>query len=286
MRTIPIFSPDGLLANADEIKEEISKQLAAYGKSVNIDSPDTLQDKIIWLTLYEPITKKTLCADKYKVREYCLDKLGKDICVPLIAVYDNVDEIEWEKLPNSFVIKCNHGFHMNIIVKDKSKLDTEDAMFKLSHWINYDFALAAYEVQYEQIPRKIVVEEYLNDGHDDLIDYKFLCFNGKPTFCQIISDRHNDLRRLNYYDMDFNFVDICRKEFPNNPNLLDEKPVNFDLMKEYAQKLSEDFKFVRVDFYDINGTIYLGELTFTPGAYRFCYKNPQDDFKMGQLLKI
>lgn len=271
-----------------QIKIKLIEDFTKRGYKFNIDNPKTIQEKIQWLKIYDSTSLKTKCADKIKIHEYCKEKLGKDICIPIIKIYNSINEISIKDLPKQFVIKCNHGCHYNIIVKNKDMLNINEVKRKLNVWLSRDFAYwYGYEMHYSNINRKAFVEKYMNDGHEDLIDYKFLCFNGKPTYCQIISDRGNkEFKRLNYYDMNFNFVDICRLEFPNNPKILDKKPKNFEVMKEYAKKLSEDFKFVRVDFYEINGQVYLGELTFTPGSGYIKYKNPNDGLKLGNLLQL
>lgn len=266
-----------------------------HGFLNDLNNPLTLQDKIHWLIVYDNKEKlKALGADKYRVREYVIEKLKKDICIPLVDVYDNINQIDWEKLPNKFVIKCNHGSHMNFIVKDKTKVNKNTILSKIDKWLKIDFGSGKFadskgdniEYHYSLIKPKIVIEKYMNDGHDDLIDYKFLCFNGQPKYCQIISDRHNSKKRLNYYDMDFNFVNISRTDFKANSKMIDSKPENFELMKKYAEILSSEFKFVRVDFYEINGEVYLGELTFTP-AIGFChYTNRGDEIKLGNLLDL
>ena len=272
----------------EELKQKLIADFTKRGYNFDIDHPKTIQEKIQWMKLHDSTPLKTKCADKILVHEYCKEKLGKDICTPILKVYNNVNEINLSELPSQFVIKCNHGCHYNIIVKDKSTFDLQEAKTKLNTWLGRDFAFwYGCEMHYSPIKRKVFVEKYMNDGHDDLIDYKFLCFNGVPTYCQIISDRGNkELKRLNYYDMDFNFVDICRLEFPNNPNLLDKKPKNFELMKEYAKVLSKDFKFVRVDFYEIGDEVYLGELTFTPGSGYIKYKNPDHGLMLGNKIQM
>jgi len=266
-----------------------SLQSFLYEKQCNYDiiNPKTLPEKINWLKIFDTTSLKTLCADKIKVHQYCKKKLGKDICIPILKEYKSVDDIDFNKLPKSFVLKCNHGSGMNIIVTDKSKLDIDKVKEKLNNWLNCDFSFRnGYEMQYHKIDRKIFAETYMNDGHSDLTDYKFLCFNGEPKLCQVINDRNNSNRHLNYYDMNFKFVNISRLDFPNNPTLIDKRPKCFKQMKEYAKKLAQEFKFVRVDFYEINGKIYLGELTFTPGAGRIAYKNPNDGIYLGNMLDL
>ena len=259
----------------------------SQGLNINLDNPQTIQDKLCWLNIYDTNPLKVKCADKIKIHDYCKDVLGEDICVPIIKVYNNVSEINWDELPNQFVMKCNHGSGMNIICTDKSKLNKADAINKLNRWMKDDFAFRnGFEAHYHDIQHKIFVEEYKNDGNKDLIDYKFLCFNGNPIYCQVIGGRNEKSRHLNYYDMDFDFVDISRYDFPNNLKIIDKKPINFEKMKEFSKILSEPFNFVRVDFYEIDGRVFLGELTFTPGAMAFKYKNDDDNIKVGSLLKL
>ena len=126
----------------------------------------------------------------------------------------------------------------------------------------------------------------MGEGIDDLIDYKISCFNGEPKIVQIMKDRYKGKLYFNYYDINFNPLYISRNDHPANYNIIDKKPKTFDIMLKYAKKLSNDFKYVRVDFYDINGKIYLGELTFTPGSGFFTYKNPDDSIKLGNLLQL
>ena len=251
------------------------------GININLVQPKTIQDKLAWLNIYDVNPLKTKCADKLGVREYSKEVLGEDICIPVINVYDNTKQINWGELPQKFVIKCNHGSGMNIIVKDKSKLNKQDAIRRLNTWMNDDFAFrVGFEAHYHDIKHKIFVEEYMNDGHETLHDYKFWCFNGEPKLWTINNGNgHGDIM---YYRMDGSEYNLYGVKHHNDY----KKPVNFDKMVEYAKRLSEPFKFVRVDFYEINGEVYLGEMTFTPGACNFKYKNPIDNIKVGEMLKL
>ena len=259
----------------------------AQGVNINLENPTTIQDKLAWLNIYDENPLKTKCADKIKLHEYCKEKLGKDICVPILHVYDKVEDINWDELPEQFVMKCNHGSGMNIIVKNKKELDIEKAKKDLTLWMNDDFSIRnGFEAHYHDIERKIFVEKYMEVNGDIPYDYKFLCFNGKPKLVQVFGERFNANRHMNYYDMDFNYVDLVRTDFKNIPNANHKKPKNFKEMKEFARTLSEDFKFVRADFYEINGKVYLGELTFTPGAMAFKYENDDDNKRVGDLLEL
>lgn len=272
----------------ENIKELIlKKSIQRKYENFNIDKPQTWCEKMQWLQLHGNIELRAKCADKILVHEYSLEKLGKDICVPIIKVYDNPIYINFEELPDKFVLKCNHGYAFNIICRDKSKLDIMKTKTDLEKWLNTPFGEKSIEPHYLKIKRKCYAEQYLkNDGYLELIDYKFLCFEGKPTYLQILTGRHTDDFHLNYYDMDGKFVNISRTDVKNNPNKLDPMPQHFELMKEYATKLSQDFHFVRVDFYEVDGIVYLGELTFTPATGFIRWTVPKIDRMFGDMIKL
>lgn len=267
-------------------KNKMVSSCARAGVKLNLTDPKTIQDKLCYLNIYDTNPLKVKCADKILVHDYCKKKLGEDICIPLIATYDKAEEIKWDELPEKFVLKCNHGSGMNIIVRDKKKLDKALAVSKLNRWLKEDFTFKnGFEAHYHDIKRRILVEEYKEDGHKQLLDYKFLCFNGVPKYVLVIGGRGSGPLDIQYYDMDFKKQTI-RKKKTKKGEPSQKKPKSFELMKEYAKKLSEDFKFVRVDFYEIDGEPYLGELTFTPKAMHFRYENPKDEIMMGNLLDI
>lgn len=271
--------------------EEYIPKLIAFFKrfAINLDlkNPKTISDKINWLKIYHSTPLKARCADKVLLHDYCKEKLGKDICIPLIKTYKNVDEIKWGELPNSFVIKCNHGSGMNIVVKDKSKMNKDEVKAKLNKWMNKDFAFQnGYEMHYTLIKRQILVEEFKKDEkHSDLTDYKVWCFNGKPDFIQVFNNRTTN-KYCNNYTLDWQYFKDNRIDLKSNPNALDPKPVNLDKMIEYSKILSEDFPFVRVDFYEINDELYLGELTFTPNSGIFRYRDNKEGLILGNKLKL
>ena len=274
----------------EEIKKPYTNyinKIKEFGKkrdfNFDLKNPRTIQEKINWLKIYDSTPLKSKCADKVRVHEYSMEKLGKDICIPILKVYNSTNEINWDELPNSFVIKCNHGSGMNIIVKDKSKLNKKDAINKLNEWMKQDFALKfGYELHYHDIERKIFVEKYMKDEiqKESLYDYKFWCFNGEPKF-YTINDGHGH-GDIVYYDMEDKVMNPYMVEIKQGY----AKPKNFDLMVEYSKKLSEDFKFVRVDFYEIDGEVYLGELTFTPGSGLFRYKDEKYSLIFGNMLDL
>ena len=272
----------------EEIIPILERNGRARGLKINVKNPVTIQDKIAWLMVYDSTALKSKCADKVRIHEYCKEKLGEDICTPIIKVWDKVSDIDWDSLPDRFVIKCNHGSGMNIIVKDKKSLDIESAKRSLNKWMGDDFAMRVNrEMHYHAIPHKVFAEEYLEDDKQttSLFDYKFWCFNGEPKFYSINDGQGHGA--INHYDLDGNYIaELSRPGYPSNPDKNYPQPKNKEKMIECAKKLSADFKFVRVDFYEVGGKMYLGELTFTPGAGLFRYEKKGYDVKVGNMLKL
>ena len=260
-------------------KEDLQKMFP----NENIDNPKTLSEKLQWLTYL-----KAFCADKITVRDYCKEKLGIDLCIPLLKIYNKPEEIEWNILPNQFVIKCNHGSAMNIIVKDKKTVKKDNINKTLNKWLSIKYGDLSYELFYNLIKPKIIIEPYLEDKENGaLTDYKFLCFNGEIKYMQVVNDRGTNKLHFNYYTPNFiPMTDVSWNAHPADYSKIDKKPINFELMKEYATELCKDFKLVRVDFYEINKKVYLGELTFIPASGRLTYKNPDTNLKFGNMLKL
>ena len=258
-----------------------------YGKIYNESNIKTIQDKLNWLLIHENPENKTNLVDKILLHEYSKKKLGKDICVPILKVYNSSEEIDLHQLPEKFVLKCNHGSGMNILCSDKSKLNLMNAKIKLDKWMSINYGLISFEYQYININKKIFAEQYLLDN---IIDYKIYCFNGEPKFIRVQKKLADDSEKVNnYYNLDWTLNDIesgLGKHFIRRPDFIFEKPKNLELMIKYARKLSSDFSFVRVDFYDLNETVYLGEMTFAPSNIRFNCKDKNQSLYLGNLLDI
>ena len=260
---------------------------SAFKKKLDLKNPKTINEKILYLKLNDYYNNDlvTECEDKYAIRNYLKRKKMEYLLPVLYGVYDNPKDINWEKMPNSFVIKCNHGCGYNIIVKDKRKLDISMAQKKLEKWIKEDWWKRG-EIQYKYIKKKIIAEEYLGD----VKTYKFYCFNGNPKVMYVSSNEWKDGvcykdKYLDYFDMNFNHLDYNLKGHENNPNNI-ERPINFEEMVRIAKKLSEDFPFVRVDLYDSNGKVYISELTFCPtnGFMRLEPENLEEEW--GEWLRL
>ena len=250
-------------------------------KSWNFKNPKTFTEKIWWMKIYDSTFLKTFCTDKINLHNYSEHILGKDICIPIIKIYNKVEDINYDELPNKFVIKCNHGSGYNIIIEDKTKINKNEVNQKLNKWLLEDYAFKHdCELHYHNIKRKILIEEY----KENLDDIKIFCFNGKPKFCQV--DKHFQEHRMNFYDCDWNYLPmISNSVYPTNPQKMDKKPEQLNEMLELAKKFSKDFKFVRVDLYPRKDGIYLGELTFTPGGGCQTYIGDGDKI-IGEMLDL
>jgi hypothetical protein len=272
----------------NSIKQKLQQKAQSRGfKNFNIETPKTWCEKMAWLQINDNIELRAKCADKVRLHEYSKEKLGKDICVPIIKIYNNPNDIDFSELPNKFVLKCNHGYAFNIICRDKSKVNQDECRTKLKQWLDTPFGKESIEPHYLNIDRKCYAETFIeNKGKQEVTDYKFLCFEGVPTYCQIYNERHQSGFHANYYDMNFNFIDISRCDIPNDSSKPDEKPEHFELMKEYARKLSQDFHFVRVDFYEVDGVVYLGELTFTPATGFIRWTDQNIDIMFGNMIDL
>ena len=271
----------------------LARQFQKYtGKPLDFNNLRTLTEKLQWLKIYDATPLKSRLADKYLVRNWIEEKIGGEYLIPLLGVWNDFDEINFDDLPDRFVLKCNHGWNMNIIVRDKKSLDLREAREKINAWLAVDFGTHNLQLHYSPIERKILAEKFMTNGDaPDIDNYKFWCFNGVPIFCGFDSGRTSDgditNLRIDYFDMDWKPNEFENAAHPrsDHPERI-PPPKNFELMKKLAAKLAEGFAFVRVDFYEIEGRIYFGEMTFTPGAGNFSYKSEGTDEYLGSLLKL
>ena len=235
-------------------------------KKLNLDNPQTFNEKIQWMKLYDSTPIKTRLADKYLVRDWVKEKIGEEYLVPLLGVYDRFEDIDFDKLPNKFVIKCNHGSGFNIIVKDKTQLDMVEVKSKLAKWMVENFAFhAGCELHYKNIQPKIIIEEYMENNSGDLYDYKFWCFDGKVEYIQFLSERNLGGLKMAFYDREWNKQNFVYSHPLDSKDM--PRPENLDKMISLAEKLSKGFNHVRVDFYKLDdGRIVFGEMTFTSAS--------------------
>lgn len=267
----------------DELICKIYSRILLH-KRVNLKQPKTFNEKIQWMKLhYYPNNKKIIDgADKYKVRDYIKNKGLEERLVPLIGDWNDTKEIDWEKLPDKFVIKCNHGCAYNILCADKSKLDIKNTIKKLNKWMKEDFGTYNIEKHYSKIHPHIICEKYLGEH---IIDYKFFCFNGEPKFIYISSDLANDRQaKIGFYNIDGTKMNLARDDYETM--LIEKIPDFFKNMKKDAKILCEDFPFVRVDFFVANGKYYFAELTFTPSGGMMPFNPDHYDLDWGNLIKL
>ena len=263
------------------------------GRPLDFNNPRTFTEKLQWLKLFDATPIKSRLADKYLVRRWVAEKIGAQYLIPLLGVWDDFDAIDFDALPEQFVLKCNHGCSMNIIVRDRKTFDRERAREKINAWLAVDYgAQRILEPHYSRINRKIIAEKFMANGDaPDIDNYKFWCFSGEPVFCGFDSGRtadgNIDNLRIDYFDMSWTPNDFENGSHPRSDHPEDiPRPKNFELMKKLAAVLAEGFAFVRVDFYEIDGEVYFGEMTFTPGAGNFSYKSEGTDEYLGDLLKL
>ena len=255
---------------------------------MNLKNPNNINEKIQFLKLndYNNNDIITMCVDKYRVREYLDMNNIKIKSAKLYNTYDKVEDIDWKKLPKSFVIKCNHGCGYNLIVTDKNKLSITKAKKTIKKWMKENFYKRYAEIQYKYVKKKIIIEEYLGD----IKTYKFYCFNGIPKVMyisnnEIVGDCVNKDKYLDFFDMNFNHLEYLLDGHPNYPGKI-AKPKNFEKMISYSKKLSKNFPFVRIDLYDVEGEIYLSEYTFVPTGGYMKFQSNEVLYEWGKWLDI
>ena len=256
------------------------------GKRLNLKNPQTFNEKLQWLKLYGRRPIDTVLSDKYAVKEYITKTIGPEYVIPLLGVWDKFDDIDFDKLPNQFVLKCTHDSGGIVICKDKSKMDIKAAKKKLEKSLMIDYYVYSREKAYKNIPRRIIAEQYMEDAESsELKDYKFFCFDGEVKFFKIDFGRFVE-HRANYYTPQGELLSLGEEKFPPNPNAQVVVPQNLETMVELAEKLSKGKPFVRVDFYDVANHIYFGEFTFSPGSGMNKLKPEGWDEKIGEWIKL
>ena len=261
-------------------------------KLLNLKNPQTLAEKVSYIELHEQSPLAPACTDKYAVRQYVADKGLADILIPIYGeAYADFDEIDFDSLPDAFVIKATHGCKMNYLVPDKSRLDREDCRRTVRRWLNTTYGTYSMEPHYYTIPHRVYIERYLSRA-EELIDYKFHCLNGEPRFVLVCSDRKSDGGKAmqvtrDLYDTDWHLIDeIVTMGDEKRGSGAMKKPERFEEMVRIARTLSAEFKFVRVDLYELDGQIYFGELTFTPAHCVFPHFSDKFNREMGELLRL
>ncbi len=259
----------------------------SIGKKLDWLNPKTFNEKLQWLKLYDRRLEYITFVDKYKVREYIANTIGENYLIPIYGVWDNPDEIDFNKLPNKFVLKCNHDSGGLCICKDKCSFNIENAKNKLRRCLNKNYYLSQREWPYQFVSPKVIAEKYMVDDSEisSLRDYKFMCFDGKVKCSFVCSDRNTkEGLHVTFFDLNWNVLPFER-HYPARKEGL-PKPKCYDEMIMLAEKLSKNIPFVRVDFYEINGRVYFGELTFYPGSGFEEFTPRSADEWLGEYIKL
>ena len=232
----------------------------------NLKNPKTWGEKLLWLNHHWQPEIKSVCADKYRVRDYIQQKGLERILIPLLGVWDNAEDINFDNLPDKFVLKCNHGCAMNILVTDKAKLNQKETVRQLEKWLKTDLGRISGEYHYSNIKPRVIAEEFLPvEKETDVVDFKLHCFNGQPKFITVCFNRdiHDHIAERIVYSVDWERMMILPEDKPESSY---PKPESLAEMVDIAKRLSKDFPYVRVDLYAIKEKIFFGELTFTPNG--------------------
>ena len=257
------------------------EKLKRWGKHYNESNLVTIEDKINWISIHDVRKLKGKLADKILLHEYSRRILKKDLCNKILKIYDSPDEINITELPDQFVLKTNHGSGYNILVYNKSELDIEWAKRQLSHWLQVDYGARGAEYHYSFIKRKAFAEEFIGKHVNT---YKIMCFHGEPKFI-LLYKKIDGKEYRSYFDFNWTRLDYnCIT--PPHPTEVYEKPVTLSLMKKIARKLSRPFKLARVDLYEYQNQVRLGEITFLPMNSFFYCKNPKHNIEIGSYLKL
>lgn len=268
----------------DDIMSKLYYRIVLH-KRLNLKNPSTFNEKIQWMKLYyypkNPVVVN--CTDKYEVREYIRNKGYGDRLVPFLGVWDKPEDIEWDSLPDQFVLKCNHGCAYNIVVPNKSKMDITSTKSKLASWLKEDFGAFNIELHYSAIKKhRIICEEYLGDC---LTDYKFFCFNGEPSCIYVSKDLiHDRQAQIGFFYLDGTKMPLHRNDYIDLAEVT--LPPFFEEMRNAATVLCKDFPFVRVDFFVTDNTWYFAEMTFTPGAGMMPFDPESFDLEWGNRIDL
>lgn len=256
------------------------------GKFLHLKKPKSFNEKLQWLKLYDKNPLYTVLVDKVEVKEYVRKIIGDQYVIPTLGVWDRASDIDFDNLPNQFVLKCNHDSGSISICLDKSSFNYSDAVNRLNVGLKSDYYFTGREWPYKHVNKRILAEKYLSpEDNTDLKDYKFFCFNGVVKFLKVDFDRHTN-HKANYYDVNWNLLNFYETDFPSDPSAVIHKPVSLIKMIELAEILSRGIPFIRIDFYEINERPYFGEMTFFPAAGFGKFSPGNADNEIGDMLNL
>ena len=255
------------------------------GYPLNLKRPRTYNEKLQWLKLNDMHPEYAQLVDKIEAKLFVEQKIGSKYVIPTLGTWNHVEDIDWESLPDRFVIKCTNDSGGIVVCKDKSKLDISKAQAKLKKGWGDNYYKKNKEYPYRNLTPRIIAEEYLEDESGfELKDYKFFCFDGEPRFLFVATGRQQNDTRFDFFDLEWNHLPVLNGH-PNADHPI-PMPVNFSEMIEVARKLSQDIPHVRVDLYNVNGNIYFGELTFFHWSGMTPFEPREWDYKFGEYIKL
>ncbi len=231
-----------------------------FGKKLNLDSPETFNEKLQWLKIHNRNPLYTKLVDKYEAKQYVADRLGEEYIIPTIGVWDSFDDINFEQLPNQFVLKCTHDSGGLVICRDKNKLDMDEARKKIRRSLRRNYYWAGREWPYKDVKPRIIAEKYMEDNSGELRDYKIFNFDGEPKIIQVDYNRFVNHKRT-LYSTDWKYIE-AEIGYPADPMIDIKRPQCLEELLKLARQLSEGFTYIRTDFYVIDDKILFGELTF------------------------
>lgn len=257
-------------------------------KKLNLENPQTFNEKLQWLKLNDRKDIYTTMVDKYEVKKYVADSIGEEYIIPTLGIFDKWEEINFDELPNQFVIKCTHDSGGIAICKDKKNFDYKNAKKKINKSLKNNYYYSNREWPYKNVKPRIIIEKYMEDENDkELRDYKLYCFDGNVKATLLVTNRMSETQEscFDYFDENFNHLDIVNHWHPNS-KILPHKPKNYEKMVELACKLSKNIPHVRVDFYEVNNQVFFGELTFFAMG-GFLILSPDDwELEWGNLINL
>lgn len=254
-----------------------------YGRRLDLKDPKTYADKLAWLKLNKKDPRLSKLVDKYEVREFVKNKIGEEYLIPCLGVYNNTDEIPWESLPEKYVLKCTHDSASVVLHLSNENFDKQATVKSLNQHLGRNMYWYAREYAYKDVPPRIICEAFLDDNGKAPADYKIMCFGGEPKCIILDLDRFGDHHR-DCYDLNWEKQDLTTDH--EQSNTIAPKPKGFDEMIELARKLSNGFPHVRVDFYNLDGKIYFGEMTFFPWGGPIWFKPDEWNYRLGEMIKI
>ena len=253
----------------------------------NLKAPKTFNEKLQWLKMNDHKPEYMTMVDKYKAKKYVADRIGEEHIVPNYGVWDSFEQIDFDSLPNQFVLKCTHDSGGLVICRNKQDLDIAAAKTKITAALNNNYYWQAREWAYKELKPRIIAEKYMEDANNpQLMDYKFYCFDGEPKFLYLSKGLENhSTASISFVDLDFKEMNFSRSDYKRFEQI-PAKPEQFNQMLQIAKKLSKGIPFLRVDLYQVNGQVFFSELTFTPGGGWMPFAPRSADVEIGKMLKL